>query len=149
LVAVIARTLQVEGFMEVEVSALLVHIGSVTLPPGTPPRSSTPASGSHRASRTWWTGTRPDPADPGEHPRLEGVLEILDDYQRAYDEKRAGRSLPLGALELCGSRSIITRATRNPATPASRSQRCAVVGRSTNPDLPKVCEDIIGSDTEE
>ncbi len=30
-------------------------------------------------------------------PRLEGVIEILDNYQRQYGEIGAGRSLPLGS----------------------------------------------------
>ena len=96
-VARLARALGLEESWEVEVSALLVHIGAVTLPPET--------------AEKLYAGAK---LTPGEQdmvdriprltrrileniPRLEGVLEILDNYQRSYGERGAGRSLPLGA----------------------------------------------------
>jgi response regulator RpfG family c-di-GMP phosphodiesterase len=97
LVSRLARSLEIEDAWEVEVSALLVNLGAVTLPPET--------------AEKLYTGA---PLNPGEQamvqrvpevtrrildniPRLEGVLEILDNYARSYRAMGAGRSLPLGA----------------------------------------------------
>jgi response regulator RpfG family c-di-GMP phosphodiesterase len=97
LVSRLARSLEIEDAWEVEVSALLVNIGAVTLPPET--------------AEKLYTGAG---LTPGEQamvqripevtrrildniPRLEGVLEILDNYGRSYKALGAGRSLPLGA----------------------------------------------------
>ena len=92
LVALLAGELQLEDSWEVEVSALLVHIGAVTLPAET--------------AEKLYAGARltPGEQDMVDHipkltrrileniPRLEGVLEILDDYQRSYGDRGAGRS---------------------------------------------------------
>jgi response regulator RpfG family c-di-GMP phosphodiesterase len=97
LVSRLARSLDIEDAWEVEVSALLVNIGAVTLPPET--------------AEKLYTGAN---LSPGEQamiervpeltrkildniPRLEGVLEILDHYRTPYKAMGAGRSLPLGS----------------------------------------------------
>jgi response regulator RpfG family c-di-GMP phosphodiesterase len=97
LVSRLARAIELEESWEVEVAALLVNIGAVTLPPET--------------AEKLYAGTQ---LTAGEHamvervpevtrrildniPRLEGVLEILDNNVRSYGERGAGRSLPLGA----------------------------------------------------
>jgi response regulator RpfG family c-di-GMP phosphodiesterase len=97
LVSRLARSLELEDAWEVEVSALLVNLGAVTLPPET--------------AEKLYTGAN---LTPGEQamvqrvpevthrildniPRLEGVLEVLDNYERNYKAMGAGRSLPLGA----------------------------------------------------
>jgi response regulator RpfG family c-di-GMP phosphodiesterase len=97
LVFRLARALELDETWEVEVSALLVNIGAVTLPPET--------------AEKLYAGNR---LTPGEQtmvqrvpeltrrildniPRLEGVIEILDNYQRPYGAMGAGTSIPLGA----------------------------------------------------
>ena len=97
LVSRLARAHELDESWEVEVSALLVNIGAVTLPPET--------------AEKLYAGTR---LTPGEQsmvqrvpeltrrileniPRLEGVLEILDNYRRDYGSMGAGRSLPIGS----------------------------------------------------
>jgi len=97
LVSRLARALELEETWEVEVSALLVNIGAVTLPPET--------------AEKLYAGNK---LTPGEQsmvqrvpevtrrildniPRLEGVLEILDNYQRDYAAMGAGRSIPIGS----------------------------------------------------
>jgi response regulator RpfG family c-di-GMP phosphodiesterase len=96
-VARLAGELKLAESWEVEVSAMLVQIGAVTLPAETADKL--------------YTGAR---LTPGEQdmvdrvpaltrrileniPRLEGVLEILDNCRRSYGEEGAGEALPLGA----------------------------------------------------
>jgi response regulator RpfG family c-di-GMP phosphodiesterase len=99
-VAQLAGALGVKEPWEMEVSALLVNLGAVTLPPET--------------AEKLYKGAR---LTPGEQemvdripdltrrileniPRLEGVLEILGNYHRSYEAKGAGPALPLGARVL-------------------------------------------------
>ncbi len=97
LVVRVTHALDLTEAWEIEVAALLVHIGAVTLPPET--------------AEKLYAGSR---LTPGEQdmvdripdstrrileniPRLEGVLEIIGDYQHAFGERGAGPLLPLGA----------------------------------------------------
>ena len=97
LVSRLARAIDLDESWEVEVAALLVNIGAVTLPPET--------------AEKLYAGIK---LEPGEEamveripdltrrildniPRLEGVHEILDNYRRSYRDIGAGRSLPLDA----------------------------------------------------
>jgi response regulator RpfG family c-di-GMP phosphodiesterase len=99
-VARLAGALEVDEPWEMEVAALLAHLGAVTLPAET--------------AEKLYAGAR---LTPGEEkmvdripeltrrileniPRLEGVLEILDNYRMPYRARGAGRSLPLGARVL-------------------------------------------------
>ncbi len=93
----IARALSIEDAWELEVSALLVHIGAVTLPPHTAEKLYAGADltpGEQEMVARVPAATR----RILEHiPRLEGVIAILDNYQRSYRQLGAGRSLPLGS----------------------------------------------------
>jgi response regulator RpfG family c-di-GMP phosphodiesterase len=99
-VAKLAEALEVKDRWEMEVSALLVHLGAVTLPPEI-------AEKLYKGARL--TRGEQDMVDRIPEltrrileniPRLDGVLEILDNYQRSYEAIGAGRSLPLGARVL-------------------------------------------------
>ena len=93
----LARALCIEDAWELEVSALLVHIGAVTLPPQTAEKLYAGADltpGEQEMVERVPAATR----RILEHiPRLEGVISILDNYQRSYRQVGAGRSLPLGS----------------------------------------------------
>jgi response regulator RpfG family c-di-GMP phosphodiesterase len=100
LVARMAQALELEQSWEVEVSALLVHLGAVTLPAET-------AEKLYAGARL--SSGEQDMVDRvpeltrqilGNIPRLEGVLAILDHYQTSYGAMGAGRSLPVGARVL-------------------------------------------------
>jgi response regulator RpfG family c-di-GMP phosphodiesterase len=97
MVARLARALGLEESWEMEVAALLVHIGAVTLPPET--------------AEKLYAGARLTPDEQNmvdripeltrrildNIPRLDGVLEILDNYQRPFASQHTGSTLPLGA----------------------------------------------------
>ncbi len=142
-VARLARALGLEESWEVEVSALLVHIGAVTLAPET--------------AEKMYAGAR---LTPGEQdmvdrvpaltrrileniPRLEGVLEIIADYQRDYGEKGAGRSLPVGARIL---RIALDHDALDAQVGDDGLALAAMRGRGLvyDPDLLKVFERVIG-----
>jgi response regulator RpfG family c-di-GMP phosphodiesterase len=97
LVSRLARAIDLEDSWEVEVAALLVNIGAVTLPPET--------------AEKLYAGIK---LDPGEEsmvervpdltrrildniPRLEGVLDILSTYTQPFGGPGKGRHLPLGS----------------------------------------------------
>ncbi len=141
-VARLARVLKLESW-EVEVSALLVHIGAVTLPPET--------------AEKLYAGAR---LTPGEQdmvdrvpaltrrilaniPRLEGVLEIIAEYRRDYGEKGAGRSLPLGARIL---RIALDHDALDAQVGDDRLALRAMRGRGLvyDPDLLSAFERVIG-----
>ena len=145
-VARLARALELEESWEVEVSALLVHIGAVTLPPET--------------AEKLYAGARltPGEQDMVDHiprlthrileniPRLEGVLDIIDDHQRAYNEPGAGRSLPVGARIL---RIALDHDALNEQLGDDRLALAAMRGRGTvyDPDLIEAFERATGGDT--
>ncbi len=118
----IAKELAIAEAWELEVSALLIHIGAVTLPPQTAEKLYAGADltpGERAMVERVPAATRRILENI---PRLEGVIEILDNYQRPYGQLGAGRSLPLGsrllrialdydALEALGPSSSITLAT--------------------------------------
>jgi response regulator RpfG family c-di-GMP phosphodiesterase len=97
LVATLASEAVDDDRWEVEVSALLVNIGAVTLPPET--------------AEKLYSGSRLTPAEQEmvrripkltrrileNIPRLEGVIDILDNYQRTWGPPDADHPLPLGA----------------------------------------------------
>ncbi|MGA2929715.1 MAG: HD domain-containing phosphohydrolase, partial [Solirubrobacteraceae bacterium] len=96
-VARLAAELAVADAWELEVSALLVGLGAVTLPPQTVDKLYAGAGltpGEQAMVERVPAATR----RILEHiPRLEGVIETLDNYHRSYRERGAGRSLPLGS----------------------------------------------------
>ncbi len=143
--AELARALQLDETWEVEVSALLVHIGAVTLPSET--------------AEKLYAGAR---LSPGEQdmvdripaltrrileniPRLEGVLEIIADHQRAYGERGAGRSLPVGARIL---RIALDHDALHGQLGDNSLALAAMRGRDLvyDPDLLDAFEQVIGSD---
>jgi len=114
----LAHELALDDAWELEVAALLVHIGAVTLPAQTAEKLYAGADltpGEQEMVERVPTATRRILENI---PRLEGVIEILDNYHRPYEEIGAGRSLPLGsrllrialdydALEAHGARSSV------------------------------------------
>jgi hypothetical protein len=92
-----AQALELEQSWEVEVSALLVHLGAVTLPAETAEKLY--AGAQLTAGEQGMVDRVPELTRQilGNIPRLEGVLEILDNYQTSYGAMGAGRSLPVGA----------------------------------------------------
>ena len=143
--AQLAGALQLDEPWEVEVSALLVHIGAVTLPPET--------------AEKLYAGAR---LTPGEQemvdrtpaltrrileniPRLEGVLEIIANHQRDYGERGAGRSLPVGARIL---RIALDHDLLHGQLGENSLALAAMRGRGGvyDPDLLEVFERVIGGD---
>jgi response regulator RpfG family c-di-GMP phosphodiesterase len=144
LVAQLAAALEVTAPWEMEVSALLVHLGAVTLPPET--------------AEKLYAGAR---LTPGEQdmvdriprltrrileniPRLEGVLEILDNYRRPYNARGAGPSLPLGARILriaLDHDELDARCADNEVALAAMRSR----GLVYDPDLLRVLERVLGA----
>jgi response regulator RpfG family c-di-GMP phosphodiesterase len=141
----LACALGLDESWEMEVSALLVHIGAVTLPPETAEKLYAGAG---------LTPGEQDMVDriPGSTrrileniPRLDGVLEILDNYQRSYGSRGAGRSLPLGAR-------ILRIALDHDALDAQLGDNslalAAMRGRGLeyDPDLIQALERAVGAD---
>jgi response regulator RpfG family c-di-GMP phosphodiesterase len=91
------QTLELKDSWEIEVSALLVDVGAVTLPEGTAEK----LYAGERLSETERSMVKRVPAATQRIleniPRLEGVLEILASYQEPDEAIDAGRSPPLGA----------------------------------------------------
>ncbi len=142
-----AAALDVAAAWEVEVAAMLAQLGAVTLPPETAEKLYTGAqltAREHDMVRRVPELTR---QILGNIPRLEGVLEILDNYRRSYGVIGAGRSLPIGArilriavdydgLEAQGCASDIAMATLRGRD------------KAYDPDLLAVLEGFLGTETE-
>ena len=93
----LAKQIPIDEPWELEVAALLFQIGAVTLP--------------HETAERVYAGAKLSPNEEQmvrripsvsrrileNIPRLEGVLEILENFGRSYGEHGAGRSLPIGA----------------------------------------------------
>jgi response regulator RpfG family c-di-GMP phosphodiesterase len=97
LVAALAAAVVIDDRWEVEVSALLVNIGAVTLPRGTAEKlysgaTLTPAEQEMVSRIPKLTRRILDNI-----PRLEGVIDILDSYERSYGSSDTARELPIGA----------------------------------------------------
>ena len=93
----LANALRVDDGWEIEVAALLAQLGAVTLPADTVEKRYTGAKLSAREQEM---------VDQVPHvtheileniPRLDGVLDILQNYPRSYDDRGAGRSVPIAA----------------------------------------------------
>jgi response regulator RpfG family c-di-GMP phosphodiesterase len=144
-VARLAGALELAESWEVEVSAMLVHIGAVTLPAETADKL--------------YAGAR---LTPGEQemvdrvpaltrrileniPRLEGVLEILDNYRRSYREEGAGQALPVGARIL---RIALDHDTLDAQLGDGGLALAAMRGRGQvyDPDLLEAFERVVGGD---
>lgn len=129
----------------VEVAAMLVDIGAVTLPAET--------------ANKVYTGAK---LTPGEQdmvasvpaltrrileniPRLEGVVEILDNYRRSYGDQGAGQSLPLGSRML---RIALDHDKLEAQLGDVGLALAAMRGRGLvyDPDLLAAFESVIGSD---
>ncbi|MGO9972369.1 MAG: HD domain-containing phosphohydrolase [Solirubrobacteraceae bacterium] len=91
------QTLELKDAWEIEVSALLVDVGAVTLPEGTAEK----LYAGQRLSETEQSMVKRVPAATQRIleniPRLEGVLEILAGYQEPYESIDPGRSASVGA----------------------------------------------------
>ncbi len=143
-VATLAGALTVNEPWELEVAALLVHVGAVILPAETAEKLY--AGGQLTLGERAMVDRIPQITRRilENIPRLEGVIEILDNYARAYSERGAGRSLPLGsrilrlaldydALEAQGT-------DRDTALGALRSR-----GQIYDPDLIEVLARVLGA----
>lgn len=100
LVARLAGAIGLEDPWEVEVAALLVHLGAVTLPAETAEklyRGTTLTPGEERMVERVPELTRRILENI---PRLEGVVEILDSYSRDYGRQSPDGPPPLGARVL-------------------------------------------------
>jgi response regulator RpfG family c-di-GMP phosphodiesterase len=143
LVARLARAIQLQDSWEVEISALLVHVGAVTLPPTT-------------AAKLYAGG----PLDPSERdmvkripvvssrilrniPRLEGVLEILGSYQRPFADGGMEGALPIGArmLRIALDYDALERLR---ATPRAALRTLSELDGVYDPELLKVLASLIG-----
>lgn len=143
-VATLAEALAVSQPWELEVAALLVHVGAVILPAETAEKLYAGAQltlGERAMVDRIPQITRRILENI---PRLEGVIDILDNYARSYSELGAGRSLPLGsrilrvaldydALEAMGT-------DRDTALGALRGR-----GQIYDPDLIEVLARVIGA----
>ncbi len=92
-----AGAVEVEDCWEVEVAALLVDLGAVTLPQATAEK----LYAGERLNESERRMVKRVPALTerilGNIPRLDGVLEILASYPQPYDASAEGQSLPQGA----------------------------------------------------
>jgi response regulator RpfG family c-di-GMP phosphodiesterase len=95
LVAALAAAVVVDDRWEVEVSALLVNIGAVTLPPETAEKLYSGAALTPAEQRMVTRVPKLTRRILENIPRLEGVIEILDCYERSWVDTPG--QLPLGA----------------------------------------------------
>ncbi len=95
-----ARAIDLAKRWEVEVSALLVHLGAVTLPAATAEKLY--AGGQLTASEQAMIERVPAVTQRilGNIPRLDGVLEILASHQRPFAENGGREGLSVGARML-------------------------------------------------
>ncbi|MGO9955489.1 MAG: HD domain-containing phosphohydrolase [Solirubrobacteraceae bacterium] len=144
-VALLARALKLDDSWEVEVAALLVHIGAVTLPAETAEKLYAGANLTPGEQRMVERVPEQSRRILENIPRLEGVLEILDQYQRSYGEEGAGRSLPLGArmMRIALDHDALHAQVGDDAL-ALAAMRAR--GLTYDPELLDVLEQAIGSD---
>lgn len=93
----LAATLGVDDGWEIEVAALLAQLGAITLPTDTVEKRYTGAKLSAREQQMVDDVPRVTHKILENIPRLEGVLDILENYGRPYGVRGAGRSVPIGA----------------------------------------------------
>lgn len=93
----LAAALDVPTSWEVEVAAMLAQLGAITLPAETAEKLYTGARMTPREQQMVKRIPEVTRQILANIPRLEGVLEILDNYSRSYGTIGAGRSLPIGA----------------------------------------------------
>ena len=131
---------------EVEVAAMLAQLGAITLPPATAEKL---YSGANLIPREQEMVARvPELTRQilANIPRLEGVLEILDNYPRSYGAMGAGRSLPIGARIV---RIAIDYDALEARGYASDVALATLRGRAKayDPDLLALLETVVGTDT--
>jgi response regulator RpfG family c-di-GMP phosphodiesterase len=99
LAGTLARAAELSNWWEVEVAAMLAHIGAVTLPQSTAEKLY--AGERLTAEETVMVDRVPVVTRQllGKIPRLEGVIEILDRYQ-AVPREDSGSLVPVGARVL-------------------------------------------------
>jgi response regulator RpfG family c-di-GMP phosphodiesterase len=125
---------------EVEVSALLVHVGAVTLPP--PTAEKLYAGGQLNSSEEAMVKRVPAATRRilSNIPRLEGVLEILSSYQRPFDDDRPD-GLPIGARIL----RIALDYDALDLSPSAGLRALSEVDGVYDPELLDVFASIVGS----
>jgi response regulator RpfG family c-di-GMP phosphodiesterase len=145
--SMVARlALGLEGSWEMEVAALLVHIGAVTLPPETAEKlyaGATLTPGEQNMVDRIPESTR---RILDNIPRLDGVLDILDTYQRPFASQHTGPALPLGAR-------ILRIALDHDALDAQLGDNslalAAIRGRGLtyDPDLVQALDRVLGAES--
>jgi response regulator RpfG family c-di-GMP phosphodiesterase len=145
MVARLARALEVEESWETEVAALLVHIGAVTLPPETAEKLYAGASLTPGEQRMVDRVPELTRRILDNIPRLDGVLEILDSYQRPFASQQSGPALPLGARIL---RIALDHDALDAQVGDNSLALAAIRGRGMvyDPDLIEALERALGAD---
>lgn len=98
----LARAIELANWWEVEVAAMLAHIGAVTLPQSTAEKLYAGAGLTVEEAAMVERVPLVTRRLLSKIPRLEGVIEILDKYRRpsAGDDDGSGRLVPVGARVL-------------------------------------------------
>jgi response regulator RpfG family c-di-GMP phosphodiesterase len=143
----LATALEAEDTWEIEVAALLAQLGAVTLPPETAERVYSGAKLTPRESEMVARIPTVTREILERIPRLEGVIEILNTYPRPYDDRGAGRSLPLGAriLKIAIDYDALEAHGTTPSVALSTLRARA---QTYDPDLLGVFEKTVGSATD-
>jgi response regulator RpfG family c-di-GMP phosphodiesterase len=96
-VRAVVRQLGLEDGWEIDVAAMLAHVGTVALPTETAMRLQ--AEGQMTADEKAMVARLPDVTQRilGNIPRLEGVLQIIGNYMRRYDSGEEAGAVPIGA----------------------------------------------------
>ncbi|MGO9788772.1 MAG: HD domain-containing phosphohydrolase [Solirubrobacteraceae bacterium] len=147
MVVQFAQALELHDCWEIEVSALLVHVGAVVLPDTTAEKL---YAGTHLSANEQAMVERvPELTRQilGNIPRLEGVLAILADYQRPYGEVGAGPLLPLGSriLRIALDHDVLEEQCGNTAV-ALAAMRGLARSLLYDPDLLEVFARVVGDD---
>ena len=144
----LAAALDPSTTWEVEVAAMLAQLGAITLPQATAEKL---YSGANLIPREQEMVARvPELTRQilANVPRLEGVLEILDNCPRSYGANGAGRSLPIGARIV---RIAIDYDALEARGYASDVALATLRGRAKayDPDLLVLLETVVGTDHQE
>ena len=133
----LARAVELANWWEVEVAAMLAHIGAVTLPQSTAEKLY--ADVSLTAEEAVMVARVPGLTRRllSKIPRLEGVIEILDKYGDAADGRpgRPADAMARRAPPCCGSPSTTSGWKRRARARPSRSGRCKPAASTTPSSL--------------
>jgi response regulator RpfG family c-di-GMP phosphodiesterase len=139
----LASLVKVPDVWEIEVAALLAQLGAVTLPPETAEKLYTGAKLSQTERSMVSRVPELTRQILANIPRLEGVLEILDNHMRSYGALGAGRSLPIGARIIRIAIDYDALDARG-AAPRIALETMRSRDRAYDPDLLQLFEDSLG-----